>query len=1105
MRIPNKILSIILILTFAVGSLGFFPKPIQAASTWTQTTQADFLEGTISNIDLDVSPGDITLAENLNTYTDTTEDDFDKGNIGIDTKTQVLSTNQVSLNKGYSYSTLSTPAIANYYIYGGSWLDTTTNYLYVGTDDGLSVINTQGTTDVSDDTLVITYNTSSSPAIAHNSVLHSWLDTTTNYLYVSTNGGLSVINTQGTADVADDTLVITYNTSSSPAIASNYLRYNSWLDTNTDCLYVSTADGLSVINTQGTADVSDDTLVIHYKTSSTPAIASNNAYHSWLDTNTKYLYVSTFGNGLSVIDTQGTATTTDDALVITYNNSSSPAIYNIVTHSWLDTNTNYLYISTYHSGSVSGGGLSVINTQGTADVSDDTLVITYNTSSSPAIASNYVLHSWLDTNTNYLYVSAEGGLSVINTQGTADVSDDTLVIIYNPFSNPTTVSNSYARHSFIDSNTGNLYISTDGGLSVITPQYNNTGLFTSNVINTSITLSRVIGWDVTIPTNTSVSVQTRSGDSTSYWRDDFDDGDTSNVEDLWSGIWPTVSESGGILTLTGTPPNATWAGFQIDTGKSADYFPAGSVVKAKIRVNTDATNYEDWMFTDGWEDGDFQYSITDQWVTLTLIPSAPFSKIGFEPYWDSGTWQAGDTYEVDWVSVENTSGWGSWSDSYTNSYGSVIATTSEPYIQYKATLSTTSSSTTPYLNSVTIAKGYPSSGTYTSPAYETGLANHLELSYEGDVPASTEVSFQVKHKHVYKGDTWSDWIAYEDFSTVGDFTHIQYKANLVTSDSTVTPTLSSVTIEAKHVEAATSAPSFSGGAGVISPQTGGTITKAATEDSSFEVTVSVQSLPPSTSIKITPQEKAQVTITRPLPQGKQIAGNLVADYQATTITGQTITNLKGAAAITFKYTEDQIKDLKEESLKVYRWDEITNQWQELPTVTFNTQTNTITVSTMCFSLFALMGTPKIEEPTILDGDLIRNSDAKGPSQFDVYIVKLINPSAGSGQAAKKFKRLILSPHVFESYDHLDWNNIKLVDTATINSYTTSNIVRAWNPSGDLDDPKVYQLTPDGDTGTKQWLNMTAQEFTAAGHDWDSVYIINKTDRDAYTTGTPIIQ
>jgi len=128
---------------------------------------------------------------------------------------------------------------------------------------------------------------------------------------------------------------------------------------------------------------------------------------------------------------------------------------------------------------------------------------------------------------------------------------------------------------------------------------------------------------------------------------------------------------------------------------------------------------------------------------------------------------------------------------------------------------------------------------------------------------------------------------------------------------------------------------------------------------------------------------------------------------------------------------------------------------------------------------------------IVDGDIV-SPDAEFIEgdityyPYDVFIVKMIG--------TKTFKRLILNPEVFESYGHLEWGNIQTISAATVDGYTTSDLVRA------IDGTKVYQLVPDGDTGTREWLDMTAAAFTAAGHDWDAIYVVNTTDLGNYTDG-----
>lgn len=117
---------------------------------------------------------------------------------------------------------------------------------------------------------------------------------------------------------------------------------------------------------------------------------------------------------------------------------------------------------------------------------------------------------------------------------------------------------------------------------------------------------------------------------------------------------------------------------------------------------------------------------------------------------------------------------------------------------------------------------------------------------------------------------------------------------------------------------------------------------------------------------------------------------------------------------------------------------------------------------------------------IPEGALIRAA-----GDIDVYIVKYVG--------TKKFKRLVLSPSVFNNYGHLHWEDIREVTPAARDGFTTSHLVRA------VDDPRVFMLYPKGDTGEKRWI-ATADIFAAYGFDWDAIYEINSFDRDSYALG-----
>ena len=152
---------------------------------------------------------------------------------------------------------------------------------------------------------------------------------------------------------------------------------------------------------------------------------------------------------------------------------------------------------------------------------------------------------------------------------------------------------------------------------------------------------------------------------------------------------------------------------------------------------------------------------------------------------------------------------------------------------------------------------------------------------------------------------------------------------------------------------------------------------------------------------------------------------------------------------------------------------------------------TLAVTTICWMAGVVAFAPVASAITIVEGDIVspdaEYTDADGNDYFpyDVFIIKYMGD--------KKFKRLVLNPQVFDSYEHLEWANIKTATVAEVQAFTTSEIVRA-----DGDD-KVYKLFPDGDTGIKKWVE-TLDCFTTNSYDWDSVYMINSTDRDNYTTG-----
>ncbi|MDD3190135.1 MAG: thermonuclease family protein [Candidatus Pacebacteria bacterium] len=110
-------------------------------------------------------------------------------------------------------------------------------------------------------------------------------------------------------------------------------------------------------------------------------------------------------------------------------------------------------------------------------------------------------------------------------------------------------------------------------------------------------------------------------------------------------------------------------------------------------------------------------------------------------------------------------------------------------------------------------------------------------------------------------------------------------------------------------------------------------------------------------------------------------------------------------------------------------------------------------------------------------EIVEGAVIKTANNPDVYIVKY--------NSGKSYKRLVLNPQVFESYGHLRWEDILTVDQETLNKFTTSDLVRVDGTS------EIYQLTPNGDTGSKVPIDNPTEV------DLNSIYTINHTDFGNY--------
>jgi len=709
-----------------------------------------------------------------------------------------------------------------------SWYDNNTKYLYFcSSGSGLSVFDTKGTDTQADDELVRVFNTSSTPALLSDFCDTVYLHPDTNQLYVGDTGfGMNVIDVgpDGPDFVAsptpNDVLVRTFTTSSTPAITGG-LVWDFWYDYASDYVYVNTSLGLSVLDVgaDGADPIGDptpnDILVRNYTTATTPALPYQSVKHSWLDTDTNYLYVATEWNGVVIFDVGPDgpdpigSPTPNDVIVRNFNVGTTPALlYNLTGRTWLDKDNNHLYIDN----SLEGVFVIDLGVDGPDPIGsptpNDAIIKIYSGTTYPELGGVYDF--WYDEANDHLYISHDLALTVINVGANGPGGDDVVLKEYTPSTNPA-ISAYTVNSAYIDDNSGLLYAATwNGGLSVVSPDNNTSASYYSNVFDISSLPSRVLKWDADLPTDTSITVRTRTGDANAYWHDEFDDGLTANISDyyFWGSMYNTVSESNGILLLEDSS-DPTGGIFWIDTGKPADFYPAGTVVRVKMKVNVDGNRIWNELFYDNYDDTGAVNFKPDEWVILESKSKVAFSQIGFWLWIIDGFWEPTDSVEVDWVQVEMPTGWSTWSDVYTNPYGSVInSSPADQFIQYRVDMSTNDVNNTPEIDLLSFASGYQNTGVYESAILDTGEQSNW-LTFNANITTPTNTSVEVRTRSGNKSDltdatSWSS-INPLVFSSPADLSayagvddgdqYFQYQIVLNTTDPTQTPSVSGVSLE----------------------------------------------------------------------------------------------------------------------------------------------------------------------------------------------------------------------------------------------------------------------------------------------------------------------
>ncbi len=102
-------------------------------------------------------------------------------------------------------------------------------------------------------------------------------------------------------------------------------------------------------------------------------------------------------------------------------------------------------------------------------------------------------------------------------------------------------------------------------------------------------------------------------------------------------------------------------------------------------------------------------------------------------------------------------------------------------------------------------------------------------------------------------------------------------------------------------------------------------------------------------------------------------------------------------------------------------------------------------------MFLVLGGTARASVYLPEGSAVKTGDSP-----DVYIVKYVN--------GQKYKRLIVNPQVFESYQNLSWDNIITISQEEMDSLKTSYLVQldgsvvVWSMSPYEDDCELYLLT-----------------------------------------------
>ncbi|MCJ2557066.1 MAG: hypothetical protein LN415_08195 [Candidatus Thermoplasmatota archaeon] len=186
----------------------------------------------------------------------------------------------------------------------------------------------------------------------------------------------------------------------------------------------------------------------------------------------------------------------------------------------------------------------------------------------------------------------------------------------------------------------------------------------------------------------------------------------------------------------------------------------------------------------------------DGWLASQVFDAS------FNTTWENISWVEGTQDPAYNVSVRTRTGdtyppngsWSPWSLPLTNSSGEPIQDPSAKYIQYNISLTTTNASLTPFVNSVTISGWqYSPTGFVRTMDFTPAepLVGWREFNASHAIPPACDITYW------YWDDIASNWISTTPGASLSALTaqNITIRANLMTTDTTVTPQLYNMSLD----------------------------------------------------------------------------------------------------------------------------------------------------------------------------------------------------------------------------------------------------------------------------------------------------------------------